>query len=1729
MGEFVYIHFRIKRRCIKHAVHQSIKIREIIMRHASLNRIYRLIWSHIHQTWVIVSERTRGKGKSVNRKLLAATLLATSQLVLAGPMDGQVTAGTGVISQQSNTTTVTQSSQNMSLTWGSFNTAGNEIVNFVQPSASAIAVNRIFDTNATQFFGQLNANGQVYLINPNGVVFGAGSQINVGGLVASTLDINDAALSSTTRNFTGTGTGSIINHGSINTVNGGYVAFLGNRVSNQGNINAPQGTVALGAGNDVTLSFSGDSLVTLQINQSTLDNLAENGALIKADGGAVWMSAGAKDTVLASVVNNTGIIQARSAQNVNGVIVLEAGSAGTANNSGTLNASGISTGETGGTVKVLGDTVNLAAGSTIDVSGDAGGGTTLIGGNFLGTGPEHNAQTTIVAAGASINANAITTGTGGSVAVWSDGKTQFDGSITARGGSTAGNGGQVETSGKQLLIGSTAEVNTSAASGTSGTWLLDPEDVVIGNLSYWGNTYGITVDSLVLTRALNQGNVVIKTTNGVASCSNITCSGNSNQNGDITILDIIGMVSDANNGATVAQWDANNYTLTLSAYRDINFVHTIYPDGKYSNGGINIGGHVILKADNAATGTGTVNFTDPGVNFLIMDNANSTASIYYNAGPSYSPTNYSQYVQSINGATNGQLNAYMAINVNGATASKTYDGNTVATLSGQPVSSTAPNGLTIDSTNATATFADKNVGTNKTVTINGIAVTGNGATTSIKTNTDGTTSTIIDFQGNAYYLNGLTNDTGTITKADLLLSGTKTYDGSTSIAGNTLTATGVNGETFSITGSGDATNLFNKDVQSSSVLNSVTGLALGTSSNGGLSSNYNVISTIGSAYTVTAKGITLTGITASDKVYDATTSATLNTSNVGYSGLVNGDNVTLSGSGVGTFDTKDVGTGKTVTVRGYTLSGTDAGNYVVSQPTGLTATITKADLVVSGISASDKTYDATTAVSITGTASVTALLSDMVSLTGIGAGTFNDANAEVNKTVTVTGYSLTGRDANNYNLVQPNSVTATINKADLTLNGTRVYDGSTIIAGNTLTATGVNGETFSVTGSGDATNLSSKNVQTNSQLNSVTGLALGTSGNGGLSSNYNAISTTGSAYTVTAKGITLTGITASDKTYDATTSATLNTTNVGYSGMITDDVVTLSGSGTGTFDTKDVGTGKTVTVRGYTLSGADAGNYVISQPTGLTATITKADLVVNGISASDKTYDATTAVSINGTASVTALLSDMVSLTGTGSGTFNDANAEVNKTVTVTGYSLTGRDANNYNLVQPNSVTATINKADLTLSGTKVYDGSTSIAGSTLTATGVNGETFSIIGSGDVTNLSNKDVQSSSVLNSVTGLALGTSGNGGLSSNYNILSTTGSSYTVTPKGITLTGITASDKVYDATTSATLDTTNVDYSGMITGDVVTLSGSGVGTFDTKDVGTGKTVTVSGYTLSGTDAGNYVVSQPTGLTANVSKANLLLTGLTASDKVYDATTTAMLGGTASLTAAIGSDAVSLSGSGKGDFDTKNVGNNKNVIVSGYTLSGTDANNYNIIVDNSSLTANITPASITISGITANDKTFDGTTSASINTDDVIFSGKIGTDQITLSSTGTFTDAGAGQHKTVQLSNVYGGADAQNYIFTDQLTTTASITGSAAPSNDMQQAITQLQTSILPPHISTQPQFLTASSTVEVNNGQDNLRHIVPSSVFVPVGFGVSAPSLNIQNGGVQLPPMATNIQE
>ena len=348
--------------------------------HASLNHIYRLVWSKVTGAWVAVAETCRGFGKGGSRKAVIAFTAVTMTAMQFGvaqadPTGGQVTSGSATITQSSNLTTINQATQNASLSWQTFNVGTNQTVNFVQPNAAAIAVNRIYDNNGSQIMGNINANGKVFLINPNGILFGPGAQINVGGLIASTLNMSDASLNSAIRQFSGNGLGSIINQGVINTPEGGYVALLGNTVSNQGPINAPLGTVAFGAGSAVTLTFDNNSLVQLQIDQSTLNNLAKNKHLIKADGGMVIMSAGAKDSLLASVVNNTGIIEALTVQNIGGKITLLAGmAAGTTNVAGTLDASAPNGGN-GGFIETSASQVKIADSAkitTLAINGKTG-------------------------------------------------------------------------------------------------------------------------------------------------------------------------------------------------------------------------------------------------------------------------------------------------------------------------------------------------------------------------------------------------------------------------------------------------------------------------------------------------------------------------------------------------------------------------------------------------------------------------------------------------------------------------------------------------------------------------------------------------------------------------------------------------------------------------------------------------------------------------------------------------------------------------------------------------------------------------------------------------------------------------------------------------------------------------------------------------------------------------------------------------------------------------------------------------------------------------------------------------------------------------------------------------------------------------------------------------------------------------------------------------------------
>jgi filamentous hemagglutinin family protein len=301
-----------------------------------------------------------------------ATILgASSSMAVAAPGGGQIVAGSGSISNLGTNTAIQQNSSRLIINWNSFGTSANESVTFRQPWSGAIALNRVVGQNPSILLGRLYANGQVFIVNPNGVLFGAGSQVNVGGLIASTLSLSNNDFFKRHYAFANAGqAGSVVNQGVIRTAPGGYVALIAPRVNNQGALFSPDGFAALAAGNRVTVTLSDHRMIGLSVDQGVLRALASNSGLIEADGGQAWLAADSEDTLLAGVVNNTGVIRARSAVNHDGVIKLVA-EGGTAEVGGTLDASA-RPGGSGGLIETSGTRVDLAPGANVTTAAPNG-------------------------------------------------------------------------------------------------------------------------------------------------------------------------------------------------------------------------------------------------------------------------------------------------------------------------------------------------------------------------------------------------------------------------------------------------------------------------------------------------------------------------------------------------------------------------------------------------------------------------------------------------------------------------------------------------------------------------------------------------------------------------------------------------------------------------------------------------------------------------------------------------------------------------------------------------------------------------------------------------------------------------------------------------------------------------------------------------------------------------------------------------------------------------------------------------------------------------------------------------------------------------------------------------------------------------------------------------------------------------------------------------------------
>ncbi|ENL0803441.1 filamentous hemagglutinin N-terminal domain-containing protein, partial [Salmonella enterica] len=554
-----------------------------------MNKIYKLKFDKRRNELVVVSEITAGMGKEKStghiadlsalspfRKLLGTLTplaLLTGLIIslfpgmaLANPdlpTGGQIVGGQGSISTSGNQMTIHQQTQNMVTSWHSFDVGQNNTVQFVQPDSSSVALNRVTGASGSQIMGTLKANGQVFILNPNGVLFGKDARVNVAGLVASTKNINTADFMKGQYTLSGNGSpgAQVVNQGSLTTSKGGYIVLAGERVSNSGIVTTPGGKTVLAAGKTVTLQLDNGGLTSVSVNGSVVNALVENRGLISATDGRVYLTAKGQDMLLNTVVNNSGTIEAKGLASRGGEIVLNGGDSGVVNQSGRLLA-GSQTGQ-GGKVILEGQNIHLAGSSLTSASGKTGGGEVYVGGGWQGKDSViKNASKVVMDKTATVDVSARDAGNGGTAVLWSDDYTNFRGTVLAKGGSQSGNGGRVETSSHKNLQ-AFGEVNTSARAGHGGEWLLDPTDVTI---------VGAGTDTGVTSTTADGADIFTPTVDG-AQILNSSIVNQLNAGTNVTIktsgTDTDGQLGNITVNANIIKNTGADATLTLLADNNI--------------------------------------------------------------------------------------------------------------------------------------------------------------------------------------------------------------------------------------------------------------------------------------------------------------------------------------------------------------------------------------------------------------------------------------------------------------------------------------------------------------------------------------------------------------------------------------------------------------------------------------------------------------------------------------------------------------------------------------------------------------------------------------------------------------------------------------------------------------------------------------------------------------------------------------------------------------------------------------------------------------------------------------------------------------------------------------------------------------------------------------------------------------------------------------------------------
>ncbi|MBU1297375.1 MAG: filamentous hemagglutinin N-terminal domain-containing protein, partial [Gammaproteobacteria bacterium] len=1369
-----------------------------------MNKIYKVIYSKTLGCLVVVSESAKYAGgkKTARRKLVslvaASSLLSMPVFADNLPTGGQVVSGAASISSNGSAMTVNQSTDKMIANWQSFSVGAGNSVTFNQPSVSSVALNRVVGHDASQILGNLNSNGQVFLINPNGVAVGASGSVQTGGFIASTLDITNENFLSGKYQFTGIG-GSISNKGNIT---GRIVALIAPSVTNEGSINSNSinntssdsvSSVALAAGTDVLLDFDGDGLLSVEVKANTLAGLVENKGLIQTDGGVAILTAKGASDVLKGVVNNSGMIQANTLASQNGrILLLGDMSNGEVIASGSLEANFVET--SAATVKI-----------DKDLKVATNGGEWLI----------DPVNITVDSAMATATQNSLTTG---DVTITTAGAGSDEGNITVDASINWSTNTLTLRADNDIIVN--AELTSTGTTSSDGLVLQYAQTTSTGDYSI-NAPVNLATGSLFQTKKGSDAAITYTVITSLGSEGSTTGTDLQGINGGLNGNYVLGANIDA---SSVSTWNSNAGFDPLG-------------DGTNNFTGLFDGlGHTIsnLFIDRDTTGfvglfAGAENSTIRNVGLLGADitghtnvgslagylsnttkvsNSYATGSINgysvvgglagYNRGNitnTYSTAN----ATATNGVAGGFIgrndgtisNAYATGNVSGNSAVGGFFGT--SSIGGSVSNSYATGKITGDGNN-----------------VGGFAGRMEGSISNVYWDIDGTGQTDAVGYGISSGITGVYSSTNTIDAfSEAIYAGFDFTNGWYMIEGSTRPflrseySTTISNDhqlqlmAMDLTASYTLANdiIYSGDMWSSSGFSSIGSQSTRFRGNfDGVGhtisdlfinrDNTDFIGLFGfldSSSTIKNIGLINADITGKDYIgglvgwnYGAinnsfTTGKIMGNDSVG--GLIGSseNNITIKDSysfasvdgndyigGLVGYNARGIENSyATGTVNGNNYvgglvgsSGSSSSQIINSYATGQVTTINDYAGGLAGSSAGSITNSYATGSVNSGRYYVGGLVA------ANSGGTITNSYWDIDTTGRTIGV---GQDSGTItNLKGVYSSTGTIDAFiqdtytgfDFT-NDWILYEGYTRpLLRNFMTTLTVTANDATKTYDGSAysgANGVTYSTTPNSNL-------LGTVNYSGTSQGANNTGT----YTLTPSGLysnqqgyiisyvdgSLTidpkvitaTYTADNKVYDGNTDVTVNGS---LSGIISGDDVSFSQ--TAEFDNKNAGENKTVTVSGLTLSGDDAANYSLASTTAVTtADIAKAVIsAITGITADDKTYDGNTTATLDTSGTgFTGMVSGDDLMVASASGAFADKNAGTNKTVTVSGLSLSGTDAGNYNL----SNTTTVTTAD--------------IAKAVISA--------------------------------------------------------------------ITGITANNKTYDGNTTATLDTSGTGFTGMVSGDDLTVA-------------------------------------------------------------------------------------------------------------------------------------------------------------------------------------------------------------------------------------------------------------------------------------------------------------------